>query len=166
MARDTTQVEVLQRILDRLRATLALNDRQCYLSLSRWLPPRQGTVGGDFWVVVSPGPGRFEESYQIGGGTLQVTEQTEVVVAACTRIRLDQAEHAEILFTDTTRGLYRLKERILNALASHELAGTDGQPLLVQYLTPTSTGPPEYDPQSGIACVTVTFACDFNWNLA
>ncbi len=170
MISDTSQSFVLQQIVARLRAALSLDERSCYVSLSRWLSPKLAGYGGPYWIVVVPGEGRYDESYPAGGGAQQILERAQVEVAACTRIRLDQAEHADALFTDTTRGLLELKRQILQALAGHDLLGQDlggGEyaRILTQYLAPVAAGPAEYDPGSGIATLGVTFTVEFSWQL-
>ena len=74
--------------------------------------------GGDFFVTVSPGGGQFEQGEQ---SPPNVTEYTDVVVTAYTRIRTDSTGHDQQLLQDLKRGLLTLKRMLLKALVGQWL---------------------------------------------
>jgi len=162
---DTDHVTIVSRIVARLRSELALPDHRCYETLVPLVDPPI-PKGGPFFVTVSPGGGRFDDAMFVGGGENQVSEQASVTVCAYAKIALDPGDRATQIMTEETRGMLRLKQRILKALSGHDLTDASGDTLLRSLLQPLQDWEPQYNFESKIARIGVGFATDFDWDLS
>jgi len=164
---DVEQVDVFEALVLYLRRALGLNDRQCYETLDPYSPtiPK----GGDYWVTVAPGEGQYDVEHQIGGGEDQLTEESVVTVTAYTRIKLDSTDHDENLLRDARRGVFVLKHKILKALVGADIPkGSDT--FLRQLLYARHAHAPQIlegskDNRLRLACISIDFGVDFDWDL-
>jgi len=168
MARiDVTQATVLQRIVERLRSQLSLPEQRCYETLDAdsplVVPP-----GGEFFLTISPGQGRFVEGEQAIGN---VTEEWTVIVAAFIRIHLDEAGRDLEVLLQTGRGMFPIKRRILAALVGHDLTDDNGETFLRNLLYVIAVAAPrviEGGRTSGplsLYQMTLEIGVDFDWEL-
>jgi hypothetical protein len=165
MAReDITQPEVLQRIIEHLRAALNLLPTQCVEAIEPSSPPEIAR-GGDFFITVSPGESFFVEGEQ---QIDNITEEWSVTVTAYSRIRLDYADTDEKLLRDASRGLLIAKGRILKALVGQDLENdeTPAGTFLRQLLFAERCGRPMYDEKKTIGWISIDFGVHYDWDLA
>ena len=164
---DVTQSAILDRLVDFLRAELPLGERSCYLTINPAAVPVI-PKGGDYFVTVSPGPGRFVEGEQV---PVNVTEEWSITVTAFTRIKLDSTDHDKQVLLNAARGLIVLKRRLLKALVGVDLAieadGAEG--FLRNLLFAKSATRPEHGQWTGgeqmLSWISVDFGVDFDWDL-
>jgi hypothetical protein len=156
---DVEQSVVIDRILSRLRSALSLNDRQCYQVIN---PLDPALPSGDFFVTVSPGAGSFPSGEQI---PTNVTEEGSIVVTVYVRMRLDSAGHDDYALSDSQRGLYACKRKVMTALVGQDLQNLDGNTFLRQYLHILSNGRPDVDRKNGIAWWSFVFGTSWDWDL-
>lgn len=168
MARvDVTQEVVLDRIIERLRSQLALNDRQCYETLDPNSPPAVPT-GGEYFLTVAPGDGEFPDGEQAAEN---ITEDWSVTVTAFSRIHLDQTDHDKEVLRNASRGLLAVKKKVLAALVGHDLAEQDTDTFLRQLLYISRCGRPELVSRDGanrgiaLATLQLDFGVSFDWDL-
>lgn len=162
---DTTQAMILSRIVARLRDVLELPEHRCYETLEPLVDPPI-PKGGDYFLTVSPGDGRFDEGMQVGGGAAQLMEMSSVTVTAYARIALDPADRATQILQKVNRGMLPLKQAILVALVGHDLADEEDNTLLRAQLYAVQAWRPRYMPDSKIAMIAVGFGTDFDWDLS
>ena len=158
---DVTQGDLSTAIVARLQTALGLNDRNCFETIA---PDQPNMVpGGDFFVTVSPGGGQFEQGEQ---SAPNVTEYTDVVVTAYTRIRTDSTGHDQQLLQDLKRGLLTLKRMLLKALVGQWLNPAYN---LRQSVYARGSEAPKVlqDAHAGtlLGAISVTFGVDFDWDL-
>ena len=196
MARvDITEAEVMEIVIDHLRTTLELNERECYETVSPLTPPL--TPLSEWWLSVSPGEGNYDEAMQSGGGRNQVTEEWQLLVTGYTRIRLDSTDRDMQLLREANRGLLQIKRRILDTMAQVDLrkpfpntsiagwddmttaekiiaareaargrlANTLGDTFQRKYLVVRHAGKPEYDEKNQVGWQTVFFEMSHDWDL-
>ena len=165
MARvDITEAEVMEIVIDHLRTTLELNERQCYETVSPLTPPKNPL--SEWWLTVSPGEGNFDEAMQSGGGRHQVTEEWQLLVTGYARVRLDSTDHDMQLLREVNRGLLHIKRRILWAMAQVDLHKIDSDDTFqLKYLVVRHAGKPEYDEDRQTGWQTVFFEMSHDWDL-
>lgn len=195
MARvDITEAEVMEIVVDYLRTTLDLNERQCYETVSPLTPPLAPL--SEWWLSVSPGEGNFDEAMQSGGGRHQVTEEWQLLVTGYTRIRLDSTDRDMQVLREANRGLLQIKRRILWAMAQIDLhkpyveepiVGWDemtpeekiiaareaargrraniGDTFQRKFLVVRHAGKPDYDEKNQVGWLTVFFEMSHDWDL-
>lgn len=161
---DTTQDIILARIVARLRDQLNLPDHRCYETLEPLVDPKI-PKGGDCFLTVSPGDGRFDEGMQAGGGAEQLMEQSSVTVTIYAKIALDPADRATQILHKVSRGMFPLKRDVLAALVGHDLADADGNYLLRSQLYAIQSWRPRYNQTAKIAMTAVAFGVDYDWDL-
>lgn len=160
---DTTQDVILTRIVARLRDALSLPAHRCYETLEPLVDPPI-PKGGDYFLTVSPGDGRFDEGMQVGGGIGQLMELSSVTVTAYAKIALDPGDQATQILHKVSRGTLPIKGLILGALVGHDLADESGNYLLRQHIYALQAWRPRYNPDSKIAMIAVGFGVDFDWD--
>jgi len=159
---DTTPIALLTAILARLREQLGLDANQCFLA---WQPLALEEVprGGDYFLAVSPGEGRFEPAEQFPGN---ITEAWTFAVTIYVRCALDRADEAEKTLLNASRGLYERKRQVLAALVGWDLEVAQRQ--LVYCIR--SSGPQLLQrlggPQTLLWGLTLEFGLPFDWELA
>lgn len=166
---DTDQADVLQAIVDLLIGVgyLNLTDQTCFMTIYPELP-NQPT--GNYYVTVSPTDGTFPEQFQIGGGVNQCTEETGVLVTIWSQLKLDRNGRDVRMLTDDTRGLLRLKKKVLRALVTADpQVNTPGQggtnSVLRNLMLARRCAVPEHDPKNGYGCIALLFEVVFDWDL-
>jgi len=162
---DTTEDIVLTRIVARLRSELTLPDHRCYETLEPLVDPPV-PKGGDYFLTVSPGDGRFDEGMQVGGGADQLMEMSSVTVTAYSKIVLDPGDRATQILHKVSRGMLPIKKLILGSLVGHDLLDGDGNSLLRAYLYAIQSWRPRYNKDSKIAMIAVGFGTDYDWDLS
>lgn len=164
MAIDTNHSLVVERIVERLRDELGLDERRCFETLEP-RSPISVPPGGGYFVTVALGDGRFDEPMQIGGAQHVCYERTSITVTIYARVRLDSGHHAAAQLRDATRGLLTQKHAVLQALVGLDLQDLAGDSILGQWIAAIQAWPPRYDQESGLAMLAVAFATDFMWDL-
>ena len=166
---EAIQDKVLIAVRDHLQTDLALNESQCYLTIDPMNP--KIAVGGDYWLAVAPGDGRFDEDIELGGVVEQCLEDSVVSVWGYSRIHVDQTNHDEMLLTDPVRGILAIKRKILKSLSGVDLT-IEGEPFQRALLMPSYAHAPEVgmidlddDAALPIAIVGVQFRSPFDWDL-
>lgn len=165
---DVEQADVFEAVTLHLRRALGLNDRQCYETLDPYSP--KIPKGGDYFVTVAPGEGQYDVEHQIGGGEDQLTENSVVTVTAYTRIKLDSTDHDEKLLRDARRGVFVLKRKILKALVGSDPT-IGGNEFLRQLIYARHAHAPQIleastDNRLRLACISIDFGVDFDWDLS
>lgn len=161
---DVTQEVVLARIVARLRDVLDLPEHRCYETLEPLADPPI-PKGGDYFLTVSPGDGRFDVAMQEAAGAEQLQELASVTVTAYSKIALDPGDRATEILHKVSRGMLPLKRGILAALVGHDLLDEDGNSFLRSYLYAIQSWRPRYNADSKIAAVAVAFGTDYDWDL-
>lgn len=166
MARiDVEQSDVLAAVIARLRDTLSLSDRHCY-EVARAADAPSIPPGGDYWLTVAPGPGDFAEEEQAPGN---VTESTDVIVTAYSRIKTDSTGHDHYMLVDDSRGLLKIKKLILGALCGQDLTNDSGNTFLRQTCFARRSTAPDLVRLQGsdnaFGSIQITFGVPFDWSL-
>jgi len=165
MARiDISQADAMDAFTTHLRDELELNNRTCYQTIEPLAPPNM-PVGAPWWVSVSPGDSSFDESMQVGGGQLQLSESMGITVTGYNRTRLDSTDHDEKLFSDAVRGLFVVKHRILKAVAQIDISDDDGNTFLRSYVIVSGADRPGYDADKGTGWQGIHFRLEWDWDL-
>jgi hypothetical protein len=164
MSIPTTQVAVLDAVIQRLIAEIpSLTPSTCFLSLD---PEPTIALSSQVFVTVAPLGGQFDQGVFDGHGAFGILEHSGVLVSAWSSMRLDQNEHAAAVLSDESRGLLVLKQRILKALAGHDLQDADGNSLLTALMEPRSAQHPQRaafgERHVGF---TLAFATPFDWDI-
>lgn len=160
---DAEQSDVLDAVVTRLQTALVLGGRQCF-PVAR--PQDVPTIppGGDFFVTVAVGDGLFVDQEQAEGN---LTEDTDVVVSAYTRIKTDSTGHDKQLLMEEARGLLRIKRRLLAALSGQDLTTDGGDTFLRQTCHARRAAAPDLVAvgREGILCgvIRVVFGVPFDW---
>src|ERR1700724_3528949 len=97
---NVTGTQVLASVVALLRAKLDFDESTCYEVNNADDVPGV-PIAGDWWCTVAAGDGQFERGNQ---DPSQLSEETEVIVTAYTRIMTDRTDHAENLLQDPERG--------------------------------------------------------------
>lgn len=158
---DTTPIELLGLVLARLRSELSLDANQCFLGYQP-LALAELPRGGDYFLAVSPGPGRFEPAEQIAGNVIEDWTFTVTIYA---RSALDRADEAEQALLHATRGLYERKRQVLAALVGWDSGLAQRQ---LTYCT-QSSGAQLLEklgsPQTILWALSLEFGLPFDWDL-
>ena len=162
MARvDALEADVLISVAAKLRTDLSLGVRQAFVVLDPRNPP-QFPKGGNYFITVAPGGGVFAEGDQVYPN---VTEETEVLVTAYTRVLLDSTDHYDTLLTQATRGLLPIKRSILKSLVGADLQ-IGGDSFTRDAVFAIRAERPDYDESKSIGWQTITFGVNFDWDLS
>lgn len=158
----TTQAEVMLAIVKRIRETIPQFRTETTCFLSDTVAPR-GEVTPTLFCTVSPAGGDYGQDV-IGGGPWGIEERLTVAVGVWQRMKLDRQVHSDFQFTDSTRGLFVLKHRVLTCLAGQQLYRDDDHPLLEQVLSPRHAAhPPMRDDE--FASFAIHFDATFRWDV-
>src|SRR5690348_10548078 len=95
--------------------------------------------GGDFWVGIAPGDGRFPDEEQ---DDEVLREDCDAIVMAYTTIQLDRDGHARGFLFDTKRGAFALQAKLL-LIVGQELVDEDGNGLIASRVYATGTIKPD-----------------------
>lgn len=168
MARETDQLTVVERIVERIVDACPMFRRdQVYIVAEENEPPPEPSQG-NIVCTVSPTDGRFDPGMIDGGGIHQVFEETGVAIAIWRRNWSDRDGHAKVMLTGGGEALLEAKKQILNALAGHDLLDAEGEPILADYMAPLTSSAPRQGRDMRnrpLADVVVTFATAFVWRL-
>lgn len=163
----TNQIVVLQAIVDRLRADindLFGSEATCFISDVPW-PGID--VQDQVICTVSPANSQFVQEEPTGAGPAGVVEMAIFQVSVWSKILLDEMERSAIAMTDNARGVLALKRRVLRSLAGQQLYASDGQPLLMSYLRPTSAIHPASGQGKGdFTSFSIAFQGAYYWDLS
>lgn len=119
---------------------------------------------GDYFVSVSIGEGNFPIDEQ---GAAQLNENTQVLVTAYTKLRLDNPGSEHELLHHATRGVLFLKKRMLAILAGVDLTTNAGaDTFLRDRLLIRHASAPNFDPAPGVGWITITCEVNFDWDLS
>ena len=162
---DITQTVVVRRIVARLRDVLDLPDHRCYETLEPLVDPPI-PKGGEYFLTVSPGDGRFDVPMQEAAGAAQLMELASVTVTAYAKIALDPGDRATEILHKVARGMLPIKGDILRALVGHDLVDEDGNTFLRAYLYAMQSWRPRYNADTKIAMIAVAFGTDYDWDLS
>jgi hypothetical protein len=164
---DVAQDVVLERLVERLRSALGLPEQRCYETLSPDSPPVI-PPGGEYFLTVSPGPGRFVEGEQVAGN---ITEVWSVVVSIFSRVRLDESGRDQETLRKAGRGLLAVKQKVLTALCGHDLQ-TRGNDTFLRWLlyAESCTEPRVLERQAELgplrlANMELEFGVHFDWDI-
>jgi len=148
-------------VLSRLRSELDLEANQCFLAYQP-LALSELPRGGDYFLAVSPGGGRFEPAEQVAGN---VTEDWTFTVTIYVRSALDRADEAEQALLSATGGLYERKRQVLAALVGWDTGLAQRQ---LTYCIQSSA--PQLlerlgSPQTLLWALSLEFGLPFDWEL-
>ena len=157
---------VLASVVNLLRAALNLDESQCFEVTNADDVP-EIPLAGDLWVTVAQGDGQFEPGNQ---DVSQLTEETEVILTAYTRIVTDRTDHAHDLITDPQRGLLEAKRLLLKTmLTGNILTDENGNTFLREYAWITRSSPPQVgrteEDAPLIGRIQVVCRLSFDWDL-
>lgn len=160
MSRDTGDLAViLQLIVSRIISTCGFNEATCYLSLN---PDAIPANPGDFFCVVAPTSGAYNEPMFDGGGLNQTTVESGVIVKIHSPVQLDEQHRDATFLTDASLGLIGKMKAVLKHLSGWDpTVGGNEQtrdPLI----------PAEHiftRPSRALGGVELVFRCNFDWNL-
>lgn len=160
--RASTKTEVLDAVVARLIDQVSgLNSSTCFISCHD--DPPEG-ARHDYYVLVTPLGGRFDDSAQSGGGSDGIHYEGTIAVRVFARTKLDRVGHADSMLTDSSRGLFKLEHEIVKALAGHDLQNPGGDSLLSRYLWVVSDDSPRYREATKRGDLEIQFGVDFLWD--
>lgn len=127
--------------------------------------------------TVSPREGQFPSDTIDGAGQYAVFENANIDVTVRSRIQTDQTERSTEAYLDSERGLLPLKKRVLKSLAGQQLYanptfGTQDDydisqgALLTAVMAPVRASHQSGQLQDEFSEFTLTFACQFGWDLS
>jgi hypothetical protein len=166
---DVYQDQVLQAVVDHLRDDLGLDENQVYMTIDPLNPiiPK----GGDYWLSVSPGDGRFDLALAESTVVDQCYEDSVVSVYGYTRIYLDESNTDQQMLVNATRGILVVKRLILKSMSGVDLS-INGQLYGRGLLTPDYATSPdvgkinrEGEAALPIGIVGINFKAPFDWDL-
>lgn len=166
--RPTDQIEVLEAIVAKLRASIPAfsEESTCFISES---PDPSIEIQSNLFAMVSPSNGTFDQSMVDGSGNLGLSETFGVVVSVFSRLERDELERYLIGLTDPTNGLLSLKKQVLKAIGGKNLDGGlfNGfdSLLLLEALTPSRSTHPNSKQYDELATFSLTFDCRFWWDM-
>lgn len=174
---DIDQADVLIAFVNALRgATLPdgtqLTDKTCFLSY--YEEPQR--VPDIVFVTVALGDGTFPQGFQVGGGLKQCSEDFELAVTIWSRHPSNQVGHDGTGLVDKSRGVVRIKNRLLRQLVSADIGinyppGTPGvNTFLRNLITATRTSRPEHgtfgSESAPITKLAIYFSISFDHDLS
>jgi hypothetical protein len=157
----TTQVTVLQAIVERLRSQVAQlsSESTCFLSMD---PEPCHEERQNLYATVAPMSGRFDD--EIFDGSAYANELAGVVITVWSMMKLDRPGGDVRMMTEDARGLLNLKRAILKALKGHDLLDGEGHKILVRPMRPLNAGHPQrHEEEQG--SFSLSFSTDFIWDL-
>lgn len=164
----TTQAVVLTTIVRKLQSEILefAHEGRCFLSDA----PEPGTALQEpLFCTVAPAEGAFHSHPPAGAGPAGIVESSSVRVTLWSRVLLDRLEHSVTSWTDSTRGLLVLKQRVLAVLAGSQLYADfplTNQPLLVEALAPVrSLHPAPVRGPDAFQSLVLVFQATFAWQL-
>lgn len=163
MARNDTPFDrILEAVKTRLQSQLGLTEANCYIADD---PDRVDPSAGEYVYVITPDlvfP--FIQGNLIGGGRAQLSCRGIVFVTVHAFLQLDQAERADIKFTNEELGLYAKMTGVLRALAIEELQDAAQNNLLNQPMHPLQV---LVDVADRSHCsIMLHLELEFDWSLA
>lgn len=112
---DTTQIDALQWILQRLRTALGLNASTCFVAADDLAPAE--IPPASVFITVTPQEGRFELEEQTIGNVL---EDWTFRVRVYLRLSRDRPGADQVRLLDPQDGLLAWKRKILKALCGQD----------------------------------------------
>jgi hypothetical protein len=164
----TDQTTVLERVVARLIAQVDdFRSNTCFLTAQPLQEPPQSTQNNLF-CTVSPSTATFEGDVFEGAGANGVFEDAAVVVCVYNAIRLDRSGHDAELLTHSARGLLKLKQDILKALAGHDLADLAGNQILLHHIEPERAEDIRsmWEKPNALGDMALVFKTEFEWDLS
>jgi len=164
----TTQQRVLNAVVEKLRTDIAefASESTCFLSTTA-SPGIE--IHEDLFCTVAPIDGLFDERTPVGAGSRGIVEAAFIQVTVFSRMMLDRLEHSAQSFTDSSRGLLQLKQRVLQSLAGQQLYGdapVNSVPLLIEFLRPVRSLHPGFDKGADdLRSFGLVFRGPFHWDL-
>lgn len=126
-------------------------------------------VNDDLFCTVCPASSHFDRDRPIGAADQGVVEQGVFQVTVWSRLSLDRLEHSAVAMTQAHRGLLKLKQRVLKALAGQQLYSDppiNTVPLLIEHLRPTqSVHPLSRQVNADYSSFSLIFDAPFYWDL-
>lgn len=113
---DTNPIDILNWILDRLRAELDLTETTCFLSSADLAPQR--IPPASVFVTVSPLAGRFDVGEQTAGN---IYENWSFRVRVYLRLARDRTGHDDRRLVDPADGVFAWKRKVLKALCGRDI---------------------------------------------
>ena len=162
----TNEIAILTAIVEKLRADMddiIPNETTCFISDVPW---PDVTVHDDTFCTVCLRDGGYGEQEPTGGGSFGIIENAIFQVTFWSKLSTDQIEHSIYAMTDATRGILKLKQRVLKCLAGQQMF--DGTtPLLASgCLRPVSSmHPPSRQGDADYTSFSLAFAGSFYWDL-
>lgn len=162
---DQIHAAIVARLIDRIPEFSAAT---CFVSDEPYpghAPPKS------IFCTVSPSDGVFPDGFFAGGGTLTLTEQTEILVSVFSDVRLGESGHAASKIFHARHGLVAYyKPKILRALLLDWEPTFDANELLRDMLSPVRClGPREFNAPGADQPwlqMTLSFSVSFDWDLS
>lgn len=158
----TTQIEVLEAVVARIRSQLEQfdEDNLCFLSVD---PDPCYEVFQPQYITVAPAEGGLDDGIFDGSGS--TNELSAVEVTVWSQVKLDrEGADVEMLETDD-RGLLVIKRQILRALSRHMLLDPEGNMILVRPMRLLHAAYPKHRNDDDRGNISMTFSTDFIWDL-
>ena len=172
---DATPDQLLDAILVRLRTSLGLNERTCFIMLDRGniAPP---PAPDEWFLTVRFDGGNFDTTLLRGGGEHQITVETGVIITIHSTKRLDSGGHDDQilmhrkldggggLVEEQSRGLLVLATRVIRALIDFDpTAGTPDTFAVRELMAPRGFSAPRRLDGETRAAMDVIFDLSFDW---
>lgn len=153
--------DIMLAVADRLVESIEEATRSSVM-VSFYPEPPPG-ISKNLFILVSPMEGTFDSDAFEGGAEYVCIEQTGVVVTVYSSYKGRSADDAAEL-TDPRRGLLEWKQRVIRALAGHDLSTGRDLPL-TSLMEPLQSGRPEFAADGRHMSLMVTFSLDIHWQL-
>lgn len=165
---ETTLVDVLEAVIEKLRYDLALNERTCFLWIDRGdgtLPP----IPHNLAVTVEPDAASFPADMWRGGGEHQATVETNVVITVHSLVQLDSGNRDELALLKANRGALDLLGQIVVSLADHDLlVGAGNDTCLRELMAPQGFSAPSRTNAEGHerrVQMSIVWPISFDWKI-
>lgn len=117
---------------------------------------------GQFFYIIAPLSGTFDQGLLTGGGQSQATVQTGITVTAYSHAQLDQGQHDTLFLTDLSLSIVERWRHVLAALTDwtptlneNEMTRDPLMPMGFEIVRPTRT----------LGGIRQSFSLDFDWYL-
>lgn len=156
---------ILDAVRDRLAANIAdATDPNCFVSMD----PLELYNGrpGDFYYVVSPFGGKFDEGLIDGGGQNQVTDESTIAITIHSIQNLDRPDEDQLFLSDRNLGLLPRFRQVLKVMTAADLQDKAGNEITFEPIIPRGYEIGRERGENPTGWIQLVLKVTFDWNLS